>query len=78
MKIVEKKDPEEGVQTIQLTKKKWKRHIVIASVLMLVGLYFLFAGLSSNPGWAILGGFLIFIGFIWGLVARFGAWWSTG
>lgn len=66
------KDIEESVQTIQLTKKKWKKLHIFAVLFFFAGLFFL-----NGETWG-LSVFLWILSFITGIIARFGAWWSTG
>lgn len=65
-------EEEDSVQTIQLTKKKWKKLHLFAFALFVIGL------ICMGNHYAPLGFFLWFVAFILGIIARFGAWWSTG
>jgi len=70
---------DENVTTIQLTKKKWKKHKLIAFIILIVGFIMVMKALEGDgAGYGSLGGVLIFIAFIWAIVAKLGAWWSTG
>lgn len=69
----------EGVVTIQLQKKKWKKQKLIAIILVILGWFFLMKGLMGGGAeWGGFGAFLFFIGFIWAIIAKIGSWWSTG
>lgn len=69
---------DKDVVTIQLTQKKWKKHKLISTTLLIIGFIMIMNGLAENSAFAIYGFFLVFIGFLWALVAKFGAWWTTG
>jgi len=63
---------EDSIQTIQLTKKKWKK-------LRLWGIGFFVLGifLMLNHMWPI-GALFWVIAIIIGIIANIGSWWSTG
>jgi len=62
----------EAIQNISLTKKKWKIYRIVAVALVLVsGLAFL----QNTPGLGIL---LIGLGFLVGIYASIGTWWTNG
>lgn len=63
---------EDTVQTIQLTKKKWKKVHIIAVLFFIAGLFFM-----NGETWG-LGVFFWVASFVTAFVARIGAWWSTG
>ncbi|MFC1678244.1 hypothetical protein ACFLZ9_00725 [Patescibacteria group bacterium] len=71
---------------VERTAKKFKKHVVIAIVLLLLGVYLFISGFSDmgtddSGGGAIkvLFGFLLFlIGLVWGLVNRIRMWWDRG
>ena len=66
------KPTEDSVQTIQLTKKKWKKLRLWGLAFLVIGIIFMF-----NHLWPI-GVLLWIIAFIVGITANVGAWWSTG
>lgn len=63
---------EDDVQTIQLTKKKWKKVKIFSALFFVAGIF-----LMSPETW-VIGLLLWFVAFVLGLIATFGAWWSTG
>ena len=72
LEVSPKQDEEEDIQTIQLTKKKWKKVKIFSVLFFVAGLFFM------NPETWGIGLFLWFVAFVLGLIAAFGAWWSTG
>ncbi len=63
---------EEDIQTIQLTKKKWKKVQLLAVALWIFGLFFIF-----GHTWPVAVA-LWFVALILSFMSRLGAWWSTG
>lgn len=65
--------PTETPITVQRTKKSWKGVKAIALIMCFGGLIMAFQhGLSG------LGITLLFFGFLLGIIANIGSWWSTG
>ena len=61
---------------IEQTGKKWKRVILISSLILIVGILILFSGAGNNNDSLVgFGVFLGFIGFLGLIVGRFGRWW---
>lgn len=72
-------DNEDQVTTIQLQKKKWKLQKLLAVSFLIVGWILMMKGLfGGSHEMGGFGGFLLFVGFIWAIVAKLGSWWSTG
>lgn len=70
---------EDMVQTIQLTKKKWKKQSVIGLFIWLLGMFLFIKGVSGGGGaYVVFGLFIGLSGFVTMLFAKIGAWWSTG
>ncbi|MBU4455620.1 zinc ribbon domain-containing protein [Patescibacteria group bacterium] len=70
---------------IERTKKKFKKHIAIAIVLLLLGFFLFIGGIfgmiigANNNGIKIsLGFLLIIIGTTWGFINRIRMWWDRG
>jgi uncharacterized protein YbaR (Trm112 family) len=59
--------------TIQRTKKGWKGVKAVALIMCFGGLI-----LAFQPGLSGLGIMLLFFGFLLGIIANIGSWWSTG
>ena len=73
------KSSEDNVVTVQLTQKKWKKQKLIAIIILIIGWFMLMKGMfGGGGGYLGLGIFLMLIGFISGITARLGAWWSNG
>jgi len=65
-----------GVQTIQETSKKWKGMQLIGAILLVIGIISCInqtstGSLTESP----VTGVLIFLGFIFSVIGKFGAWW---
>ena len=74
-----RRQQEEVVQTIQLTKKKWKKQSVIGLLIWLLGIFLFLKGVSGGGGASLVFGVLFgIVGFMTMLFAKIGAWWSTG
>jgi len=71
-------NPEENIITIQQTHKRWKLWKLIAVFLLITGFIFLMNGIGGNSAAAGFGAMLLFFGFIIGVIAKLGAWWSNG
>jgi len=63
---------EDDVQTIQLTKKKWKK-VQLWAVASIVVAITCFANHSASWGF-----FFLFVAFVLAITGNIGAWWSTG
>ena len=70
---------------VEATKKKFKKHTVIAIALVVVGFILIMSGMSTafsgDAAGAVkftMGFFLLIIGCIWGLVNRIRIWWDRG
>jgi hypothetical protein len=73
--------PEHSVQTIEKTGKKWKRQMLFAAGLCIIGIFVSCAGVNGGPRGNPLGQvgvLMIIVGFFWGIVARVFAWWHHG
>lgn len=65
--------------TIQQTSKQWKGMQLIAGLACCVGMVTTCSGSASDSGGAVIFGMVLLVGgFIAFIVARAGAWWSTG
>jgi uncharacterized membrane protein HdeD (DUF308 family) len=65
--------------TIEQTAKSWKLVQVVATLALFLGVFLAVAGAAGNvTAFLAIGWVLIIGGFVAILVARFGAWWSTG
>jgi hypothetical protein len=66
--------------TVELTNKRWKLLKLLAWVFLVLGLYALASGFP-NGGWnnplTGLGFSTIFVGFIFIIVGKLGAWWTN-
>ena len=66
------KSEKEKTQLIELTKKRIKKHMAISAILGVIGALLLY---NEEYSW----GFgILAIAIIWGLIARFMAWWYHG
>jgi uncharacterized membrane protein HdeD (DUF308 family) len=72
-------DTESNIRTIQLTKKVWKKRLLIGVALFIIGMFMFASGVTGgNSVAAWFGFFSALIGFFTMMWAKFGAWWSTG
>ena len=71
-KIMENSEKEKA-QLIELTKKKIKKHMLISAFLGVVGILLFFI-----EGMAFVGVVVLGIAVVWGIIARFRAWWEHG
>jgi DNA-directed RNA polymerase subunit RPC12/RpoP len=62
-----------GATTIEATAKRYKANQLLAFAASCLGILLLLSE-TTRP----LGFFVILIGIIWWIVARFGAWWHHG
>jgi len=69
---------------IERTDKKFKKHVAIAVVLLIAGMFLFLSGISElgtneNSAMKMSFGFLmIVVGGIWGLINRIRMWWDRG
>jgi len=68
------------VRTVERTAKRFKAHILLSTLMLLAGVFWLVGSCSAPEGqkpspWALL---LLFGGLVWLLAARISAWWHHG
>ena len=72
-------DRERHVATIEQTAKRWKMHIALSSILSVLAVFVLLAGVQmGNDFVAASGGILLALGLAWYTFGRVGAWWDHG
>ena len=68
------------VRTVERTAKRFKGHILVSTLLLLVGVFWIVGSCSTlgaehiSP-WAVL---LVFVAAVWLFVAKLSAWWHHG
>lgn len=69
------------VQTVELTGKKYKAHILLSGLGMSAGAALFFAGIlpdSPNQDLALAGGCVFGAAFVWWVINAITAWWHHG
>jgi len=63
------------VQTIELTSKRLKKQLLYSVALIVIGLVLVGSGKPGSTT-QYFGGLVIFIGFVWLIIARIKIWWN--